>query len=302
MKKIPERIGTQGWQSFLASKHEMLYQYRLAQKYSKSHTVETFHGNVAEAVFRGWLANFLPKRYAVTSGYVISQKTKDNEKMPHFDVIIYDQIESPILWHEGSPDSSEMGVSRAIPAEYVVSIFEVKSSFEPKTVKEGVVKLQEVEHLLNNVDESDVVNKTSFPQNFCCGLVFFELREKNMYKIESLENLMAGTGMRGYFGALILEGEKIHPDKTAQINIVYSKTAISTTVGEGKESLFDSPLYGKPYPELDGSYLGAMITWGEANFARFMFDQIAFWKGTFRQGFLSSLHGISYMNPERKKN
>ena len=95
MKKKPnnqERWGIQGWQSFLAQKHELLYQYRIAQRYSKSHTVQTHHGNVAEAVFRKWLSTFIPKKYAVTSGRVISQGKTDADEMPHYDVIVFNQL------------------------------------------------------------------------------------------------------------------------------------------------------------------------------------------------------------------
>lgn len=298
----PERIGTLGWQSFLASKDEMLYQYRAAKKYSKSHTVQTFHGKVAEAVFRKWLAKFLPKRYAVTSGYVISQNAKDSEKMPHFDVIIYDQIEAPVLWHEGNPDSSEMGVSKAIPAEYVVSILEVKSSFDPQTVKKAVAKLKEIEHLLVSVDDPAEPYKKYIPKIFCCGLIFFELKKINAMKKRSMEIVIEGASIRNYLGALILEGEGQDSGKTARIKLYESQTIFPTTVGDGKEDLFGSPLCGKSNKESNGSYLGALLTWGETEFANYIFDMIAIWNETYRPGYIPSLHGMSYMNPERKNN
>ena len=52
-----------------------------------------FMAKVAEAELRKWLSGFLPKRYGVTSGYIVSPGLKSAEKIPHFDVIIYDQLE-----------------------------------------------------------------------------------------------------------------------------------------------------------------------------------------------------------------
>ena len=59
------------------------------------HEAENYHGKVAAASFREWLVGFLPKRFGVTSGYVISPGSASDEKKPHFEVIIYDALESP---------------------------------------------------------------------------------------------------------------------------------------------------------------------------------------------------------------
>jgi hypothetical protein len=110
MAKQPKRLGTLGWQSILTVKDELLYKYKLAQRYSKNHSVQVHHGKVAEAVFRQMLGEFLPKRYGVTAGYITSQSLdiSSDDKISHFDVIIYDQLESPVLWIEKSPDSTEV--------------------------------------------------------------------------------------------------------------------------------------------------------------------------------------------------
>jgi hypothetical protein len=116
----------------------MLDAYDRAREQSKSHEIETFHGNVAEAACRKWLAGFLPKRYGVTSGYVVSPGLASTDKIPHFDVIIYDQLNAPILWIEDSPDASPQGRSQAIPVEYVMAILEVKSSLSAETVRKSI--------------------------------------------------------------------------------------------------------------------------------------------------------------------
>jgi hypothetical protein len=91
--KLQIEFPVQGWKQFLTSRKEMLDAYDRAREKAKSHEVEVFHGKVAEAELRKWLSSFLPKRYRVTSGYIVSLGLKSTEKTPHFDVIIYDQLE-----------------------------------------------------------------------------------------------------------------------------------------------------------------------------------------------------------------
>src|SRR5438128_1692670 len=122
---------SQCWRQFLTARQEMLDAFDRARHKAASHEVETYHGKVAEAEFRKWLTDFLPKKYGVTSGYIVSPGLKSTEKTPHFDIIIYDQLESPILWVEGDPDVSLQGRVRALPVEYVRAVLEVKSRFSP---------------------------------------------------------------------------------------------------------------------------------------------------------------------------
>ena len=62
----------------------MLDAYDKAREQARIHEVETYHGKVAEAEFRKWLAGFLPKRYAVTSGYIVSPGTFQPGQMSSF--------------------------------------------------------------------------------------------------------------------------------------------------------------------------------------------------------------------------
>ena len=119
------KIPTQGWRQILTPRKEMLDAFDKARDQAKSSEVETYHGKVAEAEFRKWLTGFLPKSFGVTSGYIISAGLCSQDKIPHFDVIIFDALQSPILWIENNPDSSDQGRSRAIPVEYVKAVLEV---------------------------------------------------------------------------------------------------------------------------------------------------------------------------------
>jgi len=69
-------VGIQGWRSFLGAKKAMLDAYDQARVNAKGHEIEVSHRPVAEALFRKWLSDFLPKRYGVTSGFIVSQGEK----------------------------------------------------------------------------------------------------------------------------------------------------------------------------------------------------------------------------------
>lgn len=174
-----KRTGTQGWKQFLSAKKEMLDKFDRAKEYAKAHKVEAYHGIVAEEEFRLWLSNFLPKRYGVTSGYIISQGQLEETRAPHFDVIIYDNIEAPILWIEDHSGLSRTGQSKGIPAEHVCAALEVKSQFNSTSVHEALIHLRELEPLYSSIDKPDERYKKYLPPKFFCGLVFFELCATN---------------------------------------------------------------------------------------------------------------------------
>ena len=73
-EKLNVQIPAQGWKQFLTGRQEILNAYDRAREQARAHEVETYHGKVAEASFRKWLSGFLPKRYAVTSGYALGRR------------------------------------------------------------------------------------------------------------------------------------------------------------------------------------------------------------------------------------
>jgi hypothetical protein len=73
---------TLGWRQVLTAREKMLHEYDRARAHSRAHEVETYHGVAGEASVREWLADFLPKRYGVTAGYVISPSLDSDEKAP----------------------------------------------------------------------------------------------------------------------------------------------------------------------------------------------------------------------------
>jgi hypothetical protein len=297
----PVRIGTQGWKQFLTSKKEMLDAFDRAKEKTRLHEVATYHGTVAEFEFREWLSSFLPKKYGVTAGYIVSQGARDNIKAPHFDVIIYDQHESPVLWVESHPGLSEHGKSCAIPAEYVHGVIEVKSSFDSSTATKAIEHLFDLEPLLTGIDTANERYKKYLPLGFFSAIVFFELRKENEFSKAALNNLIPNKELRGYYGGIVLRGEGLDSDKTGQVKMLHSETQIESTVGKTKESLITGSPLADSRAYKDHYHLGAMLMWNETYFAQFAFDMVALMSGAYRGGMISSLHGFSWMNPDRNK-
>ena len=90
--QLKPEFPSQGWKQILTARKAMLDEFDRAREQARVHEVETFHGRVAEASCRRWLSEFLPRRYGVTSGYIVSPGLKSSQKAPHFDVIIYDHL------------------------------------------------------------------------------------------------------------------------------------------------------------------------------------------------------------------
>ncbi|GBE31685.1 hypothetical protein BMS3Bbin05_00588 [bacterium BMS3Bbin05] len=202
MNVLTKRYGTFGWQEFIQQKKDLLREYDSVKEKIVNRPVKTEHGNAAEACFRKWLMDFLPKKYGVTSGYVIPDLRSLEYTLKHYDVIIFDAINSPILWGETNFDKSNQGKSRAIPAEYVHSILEVKSTLTLKSIKDAKEKLKELN------DSSSLLN-----QNYSSGIVFFEIKNKQQDKCELAENLF-DADIAGYFGGAILRAEGLDENIT----------------------------------------------------------------------------------------
>ncbi len=289
--KLKIEFPVQGWKQFLTSRKEMLDAYDRAREKAKAHKVETFHGKVAEAELRKWLSNFLPKRYGVTSGYIVSPGLKSTHKAPHFDVIVYDQLESPVLWVEDSPDDSPQGRSLAIPVEYVRCVLEVKSNFSTSTVRDAIEHLAELLPVMGGLDDPQEKYKLHLSANFCCGLVFFNLKQKQKFSKTALSRLNEGPLLRGFFGGIILRGEAHTKDVTGKLSLLHSETPIGSSIAKSKQSLLSWGM-SESVKITDNLHFGAMLIWTEPYFSEFSFDLIAMMQGTYEVGRLSSFHGM----------
>jgi len=208
-----EQVGTIGWKQFIASKKGMIDKFDRAKEMDRAHKTSVFRGIVAESVFRAWLSQFLPKKFGVTSGYIISQCEPDLSKLPHFDVIIYDQLNSPIYWTEEVPGLNIIEQSKAIPIEYVHAVIEVKASLKAVSAKKAVKHLEELNPYLTDVDRPGAYPCRYLPENFYSAIVFFEDSDDNRKKTyETISSwLLPSCKIRGYLGGMVLRPNNQHP-------------------------------------------------------------------------------------------
>ncbi|MBX9721500.1 MAG: hypothetical protein K2X81_08915, partial [Candidatus Obscuribacterales bacterium] len=209
----PKRYGTVGWQEFMRQKKDILSSYDSAKESSANRPVQTEHGPVAEASFRKWLSEFLPKKYAVTSGYIIPDQRVMNYVLKHYDVIVYDAINSPVLWVSNNPDQTDQGRFRAIPAKHVYAVFEVKATFNKKHVDDALKKLNEL-----------VDYQAHLPKAFSCGAVYFEVVQEEQSTCKLVEGLHAN--IPGYFGGLILRADGLDPNLSG--SFTFAPTDVQT--------------------------------------------------------------------------
>lgn len=189
-------FGQHGWREFLTNRNEILSEYdRLVEK-TLNRPVHVTHGTGVEAYLRKWFTEFLPKKYGVTSGYIIPNIYDDSMKLYHYDIIVYDQLNSPILWTEGSEDDSDQGKHRAIPAEHVLQVYEVKSRFTKKAIVDAKEKLRQPN-----------VYKAHLPELYRCGVIFVELKEKDNRNKKIVKTLLEGDDIHGFIGGVVLRYE-----------------------------------------------------------------------------------------------
>ena len=272
----------------------MLYEFELSKIRIVQRRIKVNKGKVAEAEFRKWLRQFLPKKYGVTAGYIISQGDafSHRDKLPHYDVIIYDELNSPILWVEGSSDESEQGKNRAIPAEYVHGVFEVKSTFNEYNILRALEKLNELAPLLAEIDNDDEYYKRYIPKNFYMGTVFFEyLKQDQKKQPKLLDKLIPTNFLRGFRGGIVLQAEGIHRDNTGKFGYTMWDGPVPKFDGEDRSGNSESREI------LPGKHITANITWSASNLSWFAFDLVAVMNGTYRPGTISSNHGMFYVLP-----
>lgn len=298
--KLKPNIPSQGWRQILAARKEMLDAYDIARDKAKSHKVQVYHGKVAEAACRKWLIDFLPKRFGVTSGFVVSSGLTSKDKVPHFDVIIYDQLESPVLWIEDSHDTSDQGRSRAIPVEHVRAVLEVKSSFSSRTVREAINHLRELSPVMG-LDDHREHFRFYLPRAFHCGLLFFELRQESAYDEQALIDMIDGYKLRGFFGGLILRGEGETLPCAARIWLATADGPVESTIGRKREALLDGLVVSKSVETEDGQHLTSIVSCCESDFAMFAFDLVARLQGTHEVGRASSFYGLGSTAAEERQ-
>jgi len=277
-----------GAAQFSTVRDDLLYEFDIARVHSKSQVVQSYHGTIAEAVFRKWLSEFLPKRFAVTSGYLACQELTNETTLRHYDVIIYDQLQAPVLWASKSPDQSAHGRDRIIPVEYVHSIIEVKSQFTMATVKKAVKKLGEVDPYLAETNERGTALPRFFPDHFFKGCVFFERRKSRESLQKTLDEFLPLFNSRGVPGVIVLRDE-YHPNESFRMWITRITEANPPEGRKNGSSTFDIGGIPTKFRLLGSGFA----------FAQYAFDLLAAMNGVYDARRLSSMHGITGLKRAR---
>lgn len=197
---VPRRYGTVGWQEFLTCKRDLLRCFDSAKERTANRPTQTERGPIAEAALRGWLREFLPQKFGVTSGFIIPDMRSMRYTLRHYDVIVYDALNSPVLWVEENPDKSKPGRSRGIPASHVLAVIEVKSGFTRQGISDALAKLSELKRC-----------RAHLPSRFVSMLTFFEVRVPEQNTCTLAEKLVQDE-IPGYVGGLILRANGLDPD------------------------------------------------------------------------------------------
>lgn len=188
--------GQHGWKEFYINRKDILHEFDKLFEQTSNRPIQVAHGQGVEAYIRKWLSEFLPKKYGVTSGYIIPNLYNDSGVIYHFDIIIYNQLEAPVLWTEGNEDQNSQGKYRAIPAKNVIAVYEVKSRFTKKNVKDSIDKLNQTKDFIDQLDKL-----------FTSGIIFIELRKSDVNKKIIVKELIKGRSVPGFIGGMILRYE-----------------------------------------------------------------------------------------------
>lgn len=291
-----------GWSQFTTQKRKMICDFQIFKDMGENRPTETDKGRYAEALFRSWLDEFLPARYGVTSGYIISQRDSTvprsalKGKLRHYDVIIYNKLDAPVLWTEISPDHSMTGRIRAIPVEHVHAVLEIKSTLNAEHIADAFKKLDELAPLLA-LDEADERYKRYLPANFCMGMIFFELPE-SAAKLQLLNKLVPTNLRRGFFGGIVLSAKGVDQRNTARFRYFSDSEPLSLAKIEGRTLTSIAKEGGGVWSDSvevsPGVHLTCMFDWSASNFSMFAFDLIAMMNGTYDPGRGSSWHGLTF--------
>ena len=299
--------GQHGWKEFHRNRKNILAEFDKILEQTSNRPIQTAHGSGVEAYIRKWLAEFLPKKYGVTSGYIIPNLYEDAGKIYHFDIIIYNCLDSPVLWTEGNEDNSEQGKYRAIPAQHVVAVYEVKSRLSKKNVHDALSKLDQTKEF-----------KAQLSANYSCGAIFIDLKESENRSASIIKEFHKGIDIFGFRGGMVLryEGDDTstglisifkldRSDSSTNIHYrplakriddlnIYQTEDGNLQLGEQgngvrlvKTSINDwsvSKSYSVGYAEGEVS---AHLSWSRSNFSRFCVD------------LLSALEGLSHNDENR---
>lgn len=147
-------------------------------------------GESRENIVIEFLEKFLPKKYSITSGIIISAEGGQSKQQ---DIIIYDALTSPVI----CTDQYSL-----IPVESVYATIEVKSKFTKDELSKSVNNIRSVKELKHNsVRETSLHRRMSTP----AGFVFAYTAESDIDNyIKQLDNLNSDICVSNRLNALTI--------------------------------------------------------------------------------------------------
>jgi len=212
-----------GFKPLHAERKKLLSEYDILKEQLDNDPVKIEHGIKGEAHFRSFLEQFLPKKFGVTKGYIITTDLEYKGSLEEWDIIIYDALESPVLFVRKNEDNTNNSAKRGIPVEYVRAVIEIKASFNVKSAKATTNKLLKLRQFIkeNRTDNMSINNALKHP--FVTFAVFYETNVKNKSQyLEALKQLTPfwqKNPLVQFAGGLILRGQN-RPEYSSGISMI----------------------------------------------------------------------------------
>lgn len=282
MSKLITHVGYDG---FITTRDELRHRYHEALKQSEDDYVDTEPGDIGEFLVIDWLRTFLPKRYGVCKGYIITSSQERNGNIEEWDVIIYDALESPILFTRDRFGQEK----RAIPVEYVRSIIEVKTSFTPKSARKVVGKLSKLEKFIG--ENQSLEYPTFLCEPFFCSAFFFRTMFLNFNEyrksLNHMSKMLTEYGNVPFLGAFILESQK-NPEHSGYLRGCQSDTPISCPEELEMSSEFI-------YPNKNHGVFGTIGGYQSNYYSFFLFELLRAIQGKLNNK-IPSFYGLQFGN------
>lgn len=266
-----------GLTALMVEREKLIDEFEQAIKQGKDDPTKTEHGNVGEAAVRSFFEQFLPKKYGVTKGYIITPDCDYAGPLEEFDIIIYDALESPVLSVRRNKEETQSSGKRGIPIEFVKAVIEVKASFDKAMVLKVVDKLTKLDKF-KRTPSGERDRQGHLPESFMTTAIFFTTRVKDkkeyLAALSALKGLWQVDPRIPFNGALILRGQN-HPDYSAQIRLYDSNLEVDmkmhTPVGAEMPESFKAVQVHLPF-ETDSWAIS--FGFGKNQFWEFMIDLI----------------------------
>lgn len=283
MKKM--RFKHIGVDSFFAMRKKLLSDFEIAKQQAKDDAAKVEPGNVGESVVRKWLDEFLPKRFGICKGYIITSNLYYDGPMEEWDIIIYDALEAPTLFTRKNGEETKT----AIPVEYVRGVIEVKSALNKKSAEKAVKKLEKLKIFIGANESQDYPKYFTPP--FISSIIFFEIGIKTFKQyrasLDFIAKMYQETDNAPFMGALVLKSSK------NQNHTGYLKAM------KGDTPILEEPIWemSTPFKYPDNKF-GCFGTFGYGvnAFPDYVFDLLKFLKGEHKMGFASSFYGMDFEN------